>query len=245
MPAGTSTRSVRSLTSRPRPSQRSHGCGGTLAVAAADVAVDRPHDLAEGRAADAAQDAVAAAALAGDDRRARLGAVAVAALAAVDRLVADVDRGAAGGVGEADVERDRDVAARWRARCARPAEERLEEVGDRAERVEVRRPAAVAQALVAVAVVDLAALGVGEDLVGLGGLLELLLGLRVVRVDVGMQLARELAEGLLDLHLVRVARDAEDLVGISGHGAQPSSYTSAMNRDSCRAASRTVPIAWP
>ena len=30
MPAGTSTRSVRSLTSRPRPSQRSHGCVGRL-----------------------------------------------------------------------------------------------------------------------------------------------------------------------------------------------------------------------
>ena len=57
-----------------------------------------------------------------------------------------------------------------------------------------------------VAVVGGAPLGVGEDLVGLGGLLELLLGLRVVRVDVGVQLAREPAEGLLDLLLVGVAR---------------------------------------
>ena len=56
----------------------------------------------------------------------------------------------------------------------------------------------------AVAVVRRAALGVGQDLVGLGGLLELLLGLRVVVVDVGVQLAGELAEGLLDLGLVRV-----------------------------------------
>ena len=62
--------------------------------------------------------------------------------------------------------------------------------------------AAGAQALVAVGVVGAAALGVGEDLVGLGGLLELLLGLGVVAVDVGMQLAGEPAEGLLDLGLV-------------------------------------------
>jgi hypothetical protein len=50
---------------------------------------------------------------------------------------------------------------------------------------------------VAVAVVDLAALGVREDLVGLGGLLELLLGIRVVGVDVRVQLAGELAEAFL------------------------------------------------
>ena len=102
------------------------------------------------------------------------------------------------------------------------AEERLEEVGDRAEALEVRAHPAAAQAFVAVAVVDLAALGVREDLVGLGGLLELVLGLRVVRVDVGVQLARELAERLLDRRLVGVAWDAEDLVGIArdraGHG---------------------------
>ena len=69
----------------------------------------------------------------------------------------------------------------------------------------------------AVAVVGRAALGVGEDLVGLGGLLELLLGLGVVGVDVGVQLARELAEGLLDLLLGGVALDAEHLVGVAGH----------------------------
>ena len=67
----------------------------------------------------------------------------------------------------------------------------------------------------AVAVVDLAALGVGQDLVGLGGLLELLLGLRVVVVDVGVQLAGELAKGLLDLGLVGVPADAEDLVAVA------------------------------
>ena len=132
-------------------------------------------------------------------------------LAAHDRVVVDLDR-----------------ARRWRrpqARsspstatsppCAGPArpppnmspataEERVEDVGERAEAA--RLEAAVAQALGAVAVVGRAALGIGQHLVGLGGLLELRLRLRVVRVDVRMQLAREPAEGLLDLRLVGVAR---------------------------------------
>ena len=88
---------------------------------------------------------------------------------------------------------------------AAAAEERVEDVGEGAEALEVRRVAAGAQALVAVAVVGRAALGVGEHLVGLGRLLELLLGLGVVGVDVGVQLAREPAEGLLDLGLVGAA----------------------------------------
>ena len=96
------------------------------------------------------------------------------------------------------------------------AEEGLEEVSDRAEALEVRAHPAVAQAFVAVAVEGLAPLGVGQDLVGLGGLLELLLGVRVVRVDVGVQLTRELAERLLDDLVIGVARDAENVIRISG-----------------------------
>ncbi len=69
----------------------------------------------------------------------------------------------------------------------------------------------------AVAVIGCAALGVGEDLVGLGGLLELLLGLRVVRVDVGVQLARLYPEGFLDLLLAGVPGDAQHLIGVSRH----------------------------
>ena len=45
-------------------------------------------------------------------------------------------------------------------------------------------------------VVALALLGVGEDLVGLGRLLELLLGRLVARVAVGVELLRGLPEGL-------------------------------------------------
>ena len=110
------------------------------------------------------------------------------------------------------------AAARAAAAERAAAEERVEQVGDRAEALEVGGVAAAAQAVVPVAVVGGAAILVAEDLVGLGGLLELLLGVGVVLVDVGVQLAGELAEGLLDLGLVGVAGDAEDLVGVPGGG---------------------------
>src|ERR671915_303561 len=119
------------------------------------------------------------------------------------------------------------------------AEEGVEYVRERPEPVGRRREAARVEALVTVAVVGGAPLGVGQDLVGLGGLLELLLGLRIVPVDVGVQLAREPPEGLLDLTVARVSGDPEHLVRISPH----SSYTSATKRESSRAASRTAPMA--
>jgi len=52
---------------------------------------------------------------------------------------------------------------------------------------------------VAEGVIGAPALGIGEDLVGLGRLFELLLGLGIVGVDVGVELPGEAAEGLLDL----------------------------------------------
>ena len=96
-------------------------------------------------------------------------------------------------------------------------EDRREEVRDGAEGVHVGRVAAAAQALLAVGVVELAPLGIGEHLVGAGGLLELLLRLRVVGVDVRVQLARELAERLLDLRVVGAPVDAERVVVVAGH----------------------------
>ena len=95
------------------------------------------------------------------------------------------------------------------------AEEHREDVRQVAEvgRVE----AAGAQALVAEAVVQVAGLALGEDLVGLCRLPEALLRLRVV-VDVGMELTREPAERGLDRLLVRAARNAEDLVVVAPGG---------------------------
>ena len=106
---------------------------------------------------------------------------------------------------------------------AAAAEEGLEDVVDRAEGAAARVEAAGAQALVPVGVVGAAPLGVGEDLVGLGRGLELLLGLGVVVVDVRVQFAREAAEGLLDLGLAGVPADAEHLVVVARHRCgQPS-----------------------
>jgi hypothetical protein len=71
---------------------------------------------------------------------------------------------------------------------------------------------------VAEGVIGAPAVGIGEDLVGLGGLLELLLGFGVVLVDVGVQLAGKAAKRLLDLAVAGAPADAEDLVVVRGHG---------------------------
>jgi len=54
---------------------------------------------------------------------------------------------------------------------------------------------------VAIAVIGRTPFSVRQDLVCLGRLLELLLGIGVVRVDVWMQLSGQLAKRLLDLLL--------------------------------------------
>ena len=66
----------------------------------------------------------------------------------------------------------------------------------------------------AAAVVALALLGIAEDVVGLGDLLEALLGAGVL-VRVRVVLARELAVGLLDLVLRGLAVDAQRLVVVT------------------------------
>ena len=99
------------------------------------------------------------------------------------------------GLDELDLDLGRDVGA---ARAAVPAagaeqvvaEERGEEVAEVAEVEAARREPAAAEAGVAVAVVELARLGLGEHLVRLGDLAEA--HLCVGRVgDVGVELARE------------------------------------------------------
>ena len=112
-------------------------------------------------------------------------------------------------------------AARRLAASRRPAEEGIEDVGEAAEagRVEAFGAARARDAGLAEHVVRLAPLGVGEDLVGLVDLLEPLLGGRV-RVDVGMPLLGELAEGALDRGVVGSPLDAEHLVvvALTDHG---------------------------
>ena len=223
------------------------GLGRDAALAPAGLAGLLAHQLAERRASDRADPPRPVARRAGLDRRAGLGAVPVAVLAHVDQLVRHLDRLAGGRLGERDLHLHGEVASLDAARTAAPegaaeriaAEERVEDVGEGAEAMRLRAEPARVEPLEAVAVVGRAALGVGEDLVGLGRLLELLLRLGVVPVHVGVQLAREAPERLLDLLLVGLASDAEHLVRISPH----SSYTSATKRDSSVAAWRTAMIA--
>ena len=72
-----------------------------------------------------------------------------------------------------------------------------------------------ADAGVAEAVVHAPLLRVGEHRVGLGRFLELLLGLLVAGIAVGVVLERELAVGALDLLLGGRPRDAEHLVVVA------------------------------
>ena len=113
---------------------------GHAPVAVALVADHRAHHLPEHRARHGLQLTGAATPLARLDRCARLGAVAVAVLAAVDRLEGDVQLGAVGRFEQVELDRDCHVAALSGTSVpgGTAAEERVEEVGDRSEAIEVR-----------------------------------------------------------------------------------------------------------
>ena len=74
------------------------------------------------------------------------------------------------------------------------------------------RALGLTQAVVAVLVVELALLGIGEDLVRRGGFLELRLGLGVAWVAIGVVLHRQAAVGALDLLRVGGFGDAQHFV---------------------------------
>ena len=114
------------------------------------------------------------------------------------------------------------------ARPASPAEQIAEQIGEAAE-ILVARGRAIARAVLAAGIfavvallrpllpacVDLAGvvapalLGIAENVVGGGDLLELLLGRLVPGIEVGVQLLGELAVGLDDVLGLRGARHAE------------------------------------
>ena len=188
---------------RPAPRHVSHGCSTICAAAPAIRARRRADELAEEAARDLLQPAAAAAARTGPRLRAGLDAVAAARLAGRRHLERHLDRRAARCSRRArsrSPPRRPRRALRGGARAAAEevvAEERGEEIAEAAD-VEVRRrEAAGAEPGVAVAVVERAPLGVREHLVRLGHLAEADLRLRLAR-DVGMQLAREPPERLLD-----------------------------------------------
>src|SRR5207249_5214631 len=133
--------------------------------------------------------------------------------------------GAARDLGETELQRDLQVlaavalpasalaAAEEGVEPPQPAEVPHEDV-EGFRQVEVGEPRGARpgpQSGLAVAVVGGAPLGVAQDLIGFGDLLELRLGgfLLPRRDAIGMMLHRETAIGLLDLALVRVALDSQ------------------------------------
>ena len=148
MPAGMSTDSVlrRGLDARARRTRRT-GSGPTLPSPPQTSQAWARTIWPKAVLRDGAQLAGAAAALAGLDRGAGLGAVAVAVLARLDRVVGHLDLDAARGLLERDLDLHADVAALHGTRAAAAAAERVaaeERVEDVAERAEAVRLAGVA-----------------------------------------------------------------------------------------------------
>src|SRR5512133_3790769 len=177
----------------------------------------RSDELAEGAPGDPLEAPLSLAGRADADAGPRLDARRFTASARHGDLERHLALRPARGLHERDLHLGGDVGTtRSRAHRGREeivAEERREDVGQAPE-VEVRRlEAPTAEAGVAEAVVQLPSLGLGEHLVRLHDLLEALVGVRSLG-HVRMQLARQPAERLLDLCLVRVPADAQHLVVI-------------------------------
>src|SRR5262249_14332981 len=186
------------------------------AAAAALWARRGTDELSEEAARHVLEPPGAAAARTGRDARSRLDTVATAGHALDGDLDGHRRPRPPRGAHALDLGLRGDVAAARRtapgARSEKVvAEERAEEIADVAEVEVARGEPARAQAGVAVAVVELTRLGVRQYLVSLRDLAKAHLCVGLLG-DVGMKLPSELAEGALDLLLVRFARDAEELV---------------------------------
>ncbi|MNN30569.1 hypothetical protein D3C81_1442220 [compost metagenome] len=185
------------------------------AVAARAGLLHREEALLHAHLADAAAGG------AGDRRSARLGAAAAAGLAADQGRHADGHGGAAHRLFEIQLEGVAQVAAALRTAtltAAAAAEEVAEhvaedvgEVGATGAEAGTATHARVDPGM-PVLVVGRALAGVGEHLVGLVGLLELLLGRLVVGIAVRVILHGQATVGLLQLRLAGAALDPEHLV---------------------------------
>mmetsp|Transcript_8074 Transcript_8074/g.15670 ORF Transcript_8074/g.15670 Transcript_8074/m.15670 type:complete len:339 (-) Transcript_8074:288-1304(-) len=218
------------------------GVGNDLAAAVAVRAglLDAEEALAHVHRAGAAAGAAGLGAGAG------LGTGAAAGLAAFPARDADLRFLAAGSFLERDFHRVAEVAAtvdllagRTAPRTGSPAEDVSKDVAEglreaaKAFRTGATPPGAHVgvDAGMAVLVIGRALLRVGQHLVGLLGLLELLLGLLrpVALVAVGVVLHRQLAVSLLDVVFRRVLGDAEDFVVIA-FGGHPDPLSKAKAR---------------
>src|SRR5260221_6040019 len=178
-----------------------------LAGAAAARAGRHVHEAAEHRLLDLTDLALAAAGRAGRHLRAPLGTVAAARLAGLEARDLDDPLATADRVDELELDLHAQVGAAHRAALTAAhlaAEERVEQVVDPEADRSVGAPEHV---------VALAALGVRQDLVGLGHFLEAD-GRIVGRVDIRVVLARELPIGAPDVVLGRFLGDLEGRVVI-------------------------------
>ena len=152
---------------------------------------------------------------------------AVAAAGRARDVAADLDvlGDAPDRLGEGQVDIDAQVgAAGLAATAAAAAEEVAEDVAERREDVldvgvAAGRAVDAADAVEPEAVVALALFVVGQDRVRVGGLLELLLGLLVPRVVIGVVLLGEAVVRLLQLGRARLPIDFEDFIEIA-HGVE-------------------------
>ena len=202
------------------------GIFGHASGTAARRACLRADELAEDASGNLLELSVAVAGRAGDFFRSGLGALTVAPLARRRDLDLDGPRHAGERIGEFDPDWDSDVPAACAATSVAGEqivpEEGREDVRQVREVEVARRVAAALEACVAVAVIQLARLGLGEHFVRLGNGPKAGLRVRLLR-DVRMQLPRKLPKSLLDLGLGRRPLDAEQLVVVAfsrGHRAR-------------------------
>src|SRR5439155_8775342 len=188
-------------------------------------------EFAENAARYLADASAPAAARTGANGRIGLGAVAAAVVTGDRDAERDLALRARCHLGQVDLDAGGDVGAAGPPHPSSDAEEVVaeeggEEIREAAESERARLEAAAAQSGVAEAVVELAALGVGEDLVGLDDLTETVLRVGGVG-DVGMELSREPPQGALDVVGACVTCDAQQLVVVTlgrrhGFTVQPS-----------------------
>ena len=169
--------------------------------------------------------AAGAAALGLGARSRAFAAAGIAGLAALD-----LQHPLGPGLDLEEADRDLGLQARSRSRAAAPATpaaEDVEDVAERAEDVIDGLEAGAATATLHSGVAELVVAGsagrVRENLVGLGGFLELPLGIVVPGVLVGVMLEGQLAVGLLDVLFPGIAVDPQNLVVVAfvAHGGSP------------------------
>src|SRR5262249_42268051 len=147
------------------------------------------------------------------------------------------------GLLEGDLQLVLEILAARGARAAPAAaarEEVLEDVLEEGSESGIAEAGTHAGTCRAEAVEMRALVGIGQDGVGLVDLFELLLGLFVAAVAVGVVLHRELAVRLLDLGFARGAGDPEHLVVVARHRAQLSSSGAAATDTSAARSPRLV-----